>query len=59
MQVIVYQIRGNGVEIARQLLTNEGRSIAELSLDLFEDGKRRGPIKDLRKRDNGCGTLET
>ena len=38
MQVIVYQMRRNGVEIARELLGDEARNIGELRVGIFEDG---------------------
>ena len=48
MQVIGYQMRRNGVEIARELLGDEARNIGELCVGVFEDGDRRRPTKGAR-----------
>jgi hypothetical protein len=59
MQVIVYQMRRNGVEIARELLGDEARNIGELRLGVFDDGDRRRPTKGARlQRDNGEVIME-
>ncbi|WP_017451521.1 hypothetical protein [Herbaspirillum rubrisubalbicans] len=41
MQVIVYQMRRNGVEIARELLGDEAHNIGELRVVVFDDGDGR------------------
>lgn len=59
MQVIVYQMRRNGVEIARELLGDEARNIGELRVGVFEDGDRRRPTKGARlQRDSGEVIME-
>ncbi len=59
MQVIVYQMRRNGVEIARELLGDEARNIGELRVGVFEDGNRRRPTKAARlQRDSGEVIME-
>ncbi|TDY88397.1 UNVERIFIED_ORG: hypothetical protein DFO49_4009 [Herbaspirillum seropedicae] len=59
MQVIGYQMRRNGVEIARELLGDEARNIGELRVGVFEDGDRSRPTKGARlQRDRGEVIME-
>ncbi|EOA03966.1 hypothetical protein HFRIS_014844 [Herbaspirillum frisingense GSF30] len=59
MQVTVYQMRRNGVEIPGELLGDEARNIGELRLGVFHDGERRRPTKAARlQRDNGDVVME-
>ncbi|MDR6743074.1 hypothetical protein J2X56_005109 [Herbaspirillum sp. 1173] len=59
MQVIVYQMRRNGVEIARALLGDEASNIGELRVGVFEDGDRSRPTKVARlRRDSGEVIME-
>jgi hypothetical protein len=59
MQVTIYQMRRNGVEIARELLGDEARHIGELRLGVFEVGGRRRPTKAARlQQENGEVIME-
>ncbi|WP_432239888.1 hypothetical protein [Herbaspirillum robiniae] len=59
MQVIVYKMRRNGIEIARELLGDEAQNIGELRIGVFDDGERRRQVKAARlQRESGEVIME-
>nr|WP_198980318.1 hypothetical protein [Herbaspirillum sp. ASV7] len=59
MQVFVYQMRKNGIEIARDLLGDEACHIGDLRLGVLDEGGRRRLIKGAQlQRENGEVIME-